>query len=173
MPAAPEESSSANSQFGEEKMVKVEDPSGKFTILFVDTWLQESGNTPNSLRSKQDEWVAEVEIVSANDQTPEQAVQALNASQANNTSGYKKLALQSGSVHGLPAFSLIYEYGSGVNPVTEKPLRYIGSQVFVGGGPAGLLGHLTFSAPASFYGDVSEIFDKILSGYDWKPGATQ
>ncbi len=168
LPPAPETGGDSQSQMGEERLIKVEDSANQFSILFVDTWTQETGSIPNSLRSRQEDWVAEAEAISANSQTPEQAAQALDESQANNAPGYQKIALQTGDIHGLPAASLIYQYESGTNPVTGKALRFIASQVFIGGGPAGKLGHVTFSAPYAYYGEVSEIFGKILAGFTWK-----
>lgn len=167
LPAAPEDGN-ANSQLGEERMLKIEDPSGQFSILLVDGWTQEPGSAQGSLRSAQGDWVAEVGTVSAGGKTPEVTVQALDTSQANGASGYQKIALQTGDVNGLPAASLIYQYDSGTNPVTGKALRFIASEVFIGGGPKDTLGHITFSAPYAYYGDVSEIFDKILAGFTWK-----
>jgi len=169
LPPAPEtNNANANSQFGEERMAKVEDPTGQFTILFVDGWTQEPGSGQDSLRSAQGDWIAEVETIPSSGQSPEQVAQALDASRANGATGYQKLALQTGDVHGLPAASLIYQYESGSNSVTGKALRFIASQVFIGGGPADKLGHITVSAPYTVYGDVSEIFDKILAGFTWK-----
>ncbi len=168
LPAAPSNGDNANSQVGEERMVKVEDPAGLFTILFVDTWTQESGSTPGSLRSSQSDWYAEAEVISAQGQTPMQAAQALDASQANGMAGYQKLVIQDGNVNGLPAASLIYQYEAGTNPVTGKALKFIASQVFIGGGPADKLGHVTFTAPYIYYSDLSGIFDNILAGFAWK-----
>lgn len=170
LPAAPSsgESGSNNSQSGEERMVKTEDPAGLFTILFVDTWTQAPGSTPGTLRSSQQQWYAEAGVVTAQGMTPMQAAQALNASQANTAAGYQKLVLQNGNVHGLPAASLIYQYETGTNPVTGKALKYIASQVFIGSGPAGKLGHVTFAAPYAYYGDLSGIFDTVLAGFSWK-----
>ena len=150
-------------------MVKVADPAGLFNILFVDMWKQGSGSTPGSLRSaQQKDLYAEVEAIASASQTPTQAAQALDASHDNGVAGYRKLAIQVGNVHGLPAASLIYQYEMGTNPVTGKPLKYIASQVFIGGGPAGKLGHVTFTAPYLYYGDQSGVFDNILAGFAWK-----
>ena len=168
LPAAPSSGDSANSQSGEERMVKTEDPLGLFSILFVDAWTQESGSTPGSLRSSQSDWYAEAEVISAQGQTPMQAAQALDTSQANGAAGYQKLAIQDGNVHGLPAASLIYQYEAGTNPVTGKALKFIASQIFIGGGPTDKLGHVTFAAPYAYYGDLSGIFDNILAGFAWK-----
>jgi len=168
LPAAPSSEDNANSQSGEERMVKTEDSLGLFSILFVDTWTQESGSTPGSLRSSQSDWYAEAEVISAQGQTPMQAAQALDASQANGAAGYQKMVIQDGNINGSPAASLIYQYEAGTNPVTSKALKFIVSQIFIGGGPADKLGHVTFSAPYAYYGDKSEIFDKILAGFAWK-----
>ena len=168
LPPAPAINDPALAQLGEERMVRVAGPKGQFSILFVDGWQQSPGKAPNSIRSTQKKWYAEANVVSANGHTPEQAARALDASRANSASGYHRLALQKGSVHGLPAASLIYEYGAGTNPVTGKPLRFIASEVFIGGGPAGKLGHVTFVAPYAFYGDLTEVFDKILAGFTWQ-----
>lgn len=168
LPAAPEGGDSSNSQLGEERMVKAEDPAGLFSILFVDKWTQESGSTPGSLRSSQSDWYAEAEVISAQGQTPMQAAQALDASQANGAAGYQKLVIQDGNVNGLPAASLIYQYEAGTNPVTGNALKFIASQIFISGGPADKLGHVTFAAPYAYYGDLSEIFDNILAGFAWK-----
>lgn len=168
LPAAPASGDSANSQSGEERMVKTEDPAGLFSILFVDKWTQESGSTPGSLRSSQSDWYAEAEVISAQGQTPMQASQALDASQANGAAGYQKLVIQDGNVNGLPAASLIYQYEAGTNPVTGNALKFIASQIFISGGPADKLGHVTFAAPYAYYGDLSEIFDNILAGFAWK-----
>jgi len=168
LPAAPSGEDNANSQSGEERMVKTEDSLGLFSILFVDTWTQESGSTPGSLRSSQSDWYAEAEVISAQGQTPMQAAQALDASQANGAAGYQKMVIQDGNINGSPAASLIYQYEAGTNPVTSKALKFIVSQIFIGGGPADKLGHVTFSAPYAYYGDKSEIFDKILAGFAWK-----
>lgn len=167
LPPAPQTNNPALAQLGEERMIKVQDTTGQYSILFVDSWTQGVGSEAGSLRSSQDEWYAEVTVVPANSESPKQAAQDLDASQANGVAGYKKLALQTGDVHGLPAASLIYEYESGNNPVTGKPLRFIASQVFIGGGPPGVFARVTFSAPYTFYGDLSEVFDKILAGFVW------
>jgi len=168
LPAAPDNGGANNSQSGEERMVKMEDPAGLFSILFVDNWTRESGSTPGSLRSSQSDWYAEAEVISAQGQTPMQAAQALDVSQANGAAGYQKLVIQNGNVNGLPAASLIYKYDMGTNPVTGKALKYVASQVFIGGGPADKLGHVTFTAPYVYYGDLSGIFDNILAGFAWK-----
>lgn len=168
LPAAPETGNANLSQLGEERMVKVDDPKGRFSVLFVDDWTQEPGSTPDSLRSRQSDWYAEVEVVSEQNQTPLKAAQAVDTSLARATAGYQRLALTQGDVHGLPGASVIYQYDSGTSPVTGKPQRFVASQVFVGGGPANSLGHVTVSAPYAFYGDISEIFDKILAGFAWK-----
>jgi hypothetical protein len=168
LPAAPASGDSANSQSGEERMVKTEDPAGLFSILFVDKWTQESGSTPGSLRSSQSDGYAEVEVISAQGQTPMQAAQALDASQANGAAGYQKLVIQDGTVNGLVAASLIYQYEAGTNTVTGNALKFIASQIFIGGGPADKLGHVTFAAPYAYYGDLSGIFDNILAGFAWK-----
>ena len=168
LPAAPETGDSSNSQSGEERMVKAEDPAGLFSILFVDKWTQESGSTPGSLRSSQSDWYADAEVISAQGQTPMQAAQALDASQANGAAGYQKLVIQDGNVNGLPAASLIYQYEAGTNPVTGNALKFIASQIFISGSLADKLGHVTFAAPYAYYGDLSEIFDNILAGFAWK-----
>ena len=168
LPPAPAINDPALAQLGEERMVRVAGPKGQFSILFVDGWRQGPGRGPNSILSTQKKWYAEANVVSANGHTPEQAARALEASRANSASGYHRLALQKGSVHGLPAASLIYEYGAGTNPVTGKPLRFIASEIFIGGGLAGKLGHVTFVAPYAFYGDLTEVFDKILVGFTWQ-----
>ncbi len=166
LPAAP--SNNNNSQSGQEPMVKINDPAGLYSILFVNTWAQTTGSTPGSLRSSLKDQYAEVEVVSAPGQTPAQAAQALDASHANGVAGYQKLIIQNGNVHGLPAASLIYQYEAGVSPVTGKALKFIASQIFIGGGPADKLGHITFSAPYVYYGDASGIFDNVLAGFTWK-----
>lgn len=168
LPAAPTSGDNANSQIGEERMVKTEDSPGLFSILFVDTWTLGTGSTPTSLRSSQNEWYAEAEVITAQGQTPMQAAQALDASRANGAAGYQKLVIQDGTVNGLVAASLIYQYEAGTNPVTGKALKFTASQIFIGGGPADKLGHVTFTAPYAYYGDLSEIFDKILAGFAWK-----
>lgn len=159
---------STNSQQGEERMVQVSDPNGAFNILFVDGWAKGPGSTPTSVRFTQNGSYAEAESVPSNGQTPEQMARALDASQANGAPGYLKLALQTSNIHGLPAVSLIYQYDSGSNPVTGKPLRFIASQVFIGGGPADKLGHVTFAASYDSYGDATSVFDKTLAGFTWK-----
>ena len=166
LPAAP--SNNNNSQSGQEPMVKINDPAGLFSILFVNTWAQTTGSTPGSLRSSLTDQYAEAEVISAPGQTPVQAAQALDASHANGAAGYQKLLIQNGNVHGLPAASLIYQYESGTNPVTGKALKFIASQIFIGGGPADKLAHITFSAPYVYYGDASGIFDSVLAGFSWK-----
>ena len=168
LPAAPSSGDSANSQSGEERMVKADDPAGLFSILFVDTWTQASGSTPGSLRSSQNNGYVEAEVISAQGLTPMQAAQALDASHANGAAGDQKLVIQDGNVHGLPAASLIYQYEAGTNPVTGNALKFIASQIFIGGGPADKLGHVTFAAPYAYYGDLSGIFDNILAGFAWK-----
>ena len=168
LPPAPASNDPALSQLGEERMVRALGPKGQFSILFVDKWKQGPGKVPNSLRSTQEKWYAEAEVIPAGGETPGQAAQALDASKANGATGYRRLGLQKGDVHGLPAASLIYEYEAGTNPVTGKHLRFIASQVFIGGGPTGKLGHVTFVAPYAFYGDLTEVFDKILVGFAWK-----
>ncbi len=169
LPPAPQASNSMMlAHLGQERMVKVKDTKGQFSILFVDSWKQGSGSTPGSLRSSQKDWYAEAEAINAKGKTPLQAAQALNASHANGIAGYKELALQQGNIHALPAVSLIYQYEARTNPVTGKPLRFVASQVFIGGGPANKLGHVTFIAPYAYYGDLSEIFDKVLAGFSWK-----
>ncbi|HBO33490.1 MAG TPA: hypothetical protein DD636_01910 [Anaerolineaceae bacterium] len=168
LPAAPTSGDNENSQSGEERMVKAEDPAGLFSILFVDKWTQESGSTPGSLRSSQSDGYAEAEVISAQGKTPMQAAQALDASRANSADGYQKLVIQDGTVNGLVAASLIYQYEAGTNPVTGKALKFIASQIFISDGPADKLGHVTFAAPYAYYGDLSEIFDKILAGFSWK-----
>ena len=107
-------------------------------------------------------------MIAVSGQTPTQAAQALDVSHANGIAGYQKLAIQVGNVHGLPAASLIYQFDNGTNSVTGKPLKYIASQVYIGGGPAGKLGHVTFTAPYLYYGDQSGVFDNILAGFAWK-----
>ena len=166
LPAAP--SNNNNSQSGQEPMVKINDPAGLFSILFVNTWAQTTGSTPGSLRSSLTDQYAEAEVISAPGQTPVQAAQALDASHANGAAGYQKLLIQNGNVHGLPAAILIYQYESGTNPVTGKALKFIASQIFIGGGPAGKLAHITFSALYVYYGDASGIFDSVLAGFSWK-----
>ncbi|MBU1660437.1 MAG: hypothetical protein KKD28_03085 [Chloroflexi bacterium] len=168
LPAAPETNNNSQSQMGEERMIKVIDSAGKFSILFVDTWQQETVTSSGALRSVLDDWSAEVELIPSQGQTPLQSAQGVDSSQANGVQGYEKLAIQEGDVHGLPAASVIYIYEAGTNPVTGKPLRFAACQVFVGGGPSDQLGHLTFSAPHTFYGEVSEIFDKIAAGFNWQ-----
>ncbi|HUV91613.1 MAG TPA: hypothetical protein VMV80_00870 [Anaerolineales bacterium] len=168
MPVAPETDNSSQSQMGEERMIKVVDPARKFSILFVDTWKQETATSSGALRSVLDDWSAEVELIPLQHKTPLQAAQGVDSSQANGVQGYEKLAIQEGDVHGLPAASVIYIYETGTNPVTGKPLRFAVSQVFVGGGPPDQLAHLTFSAPFTFYGEVAEIFDKIVAGFNWQ-----
>ena len=168
LPAAPSTGANDNSQSGQEPMVKINDPAGLFSILFVNTWAQTTGSTPGSLRSSLTDQYAEAEVISAPGQTPVQAAQALDASHANGAAGYQKLLIQNGNVHGLPAVSLIYQYESGTNPVTGKALKFIASQIFIGGGPADKLAHITFSAPYVYYGDASGIFDSVLAGFTWK-----
>jgi len=166
LPAAPSDNN--NSQSGQEPMVKINDPAGLFSILFVNTWAQTTGSAPGSLRSSLKDQYAEAEVISAPGQTPVQAAQALDASHANGAAGYQKLLIQNGNVHGLPAVSLIYQYEAGTNPVTGKALKFIASQIFIGGGPADKLAHITFSAPYVYYGDASGIFDSVLAGFAWK-----
>jgi hypothetical protein len=170
LPPVPETGQGSESQSGEERMVKAIDPAGQFSILFVETWSQETDSSTGAVRSASTDWIAAVETVSAQGQTPLQAAQSVDASQAGGAPGYELLAIKEGDVHGLPAASVIYAYDTGQNPVTQKALRSITSEVFVGGGPADQLGHITFSAPYAPYGDVSGIFDNILAGFNWVQG---
>ena len=168
LPPAPQSGGQNTSQIGEERMVKVHDTAGRFGILFVDNWKQEAGSTSGGLLSSQGDWIAKAEIVPVKGQTPLQAARAVDSSQANGATGYQQLGIREGNVHGLPAASIIYQYEAGTSAVTGKPLKFVASQVFVGGGPTGSLGHVTFSAPYAYYGDISEIYDKILVGFTWK-----
>lgn len=149
-------------------MIKVEDPTGQFGVLFVDTWKQTRDETTGALRSESDDWSADADLVPAQGRTPAEAVQNVDASHGDGVQGYERLAIQEGDVHGLPAASVVYVYESGSNPVTGKPLRFIASEVFISGGPSDQLGHLVFRAPYAFYGDASEIFDNILAGFTWR-----
>lgn len=173
LPAAPaseneNNGNGANSQIGEELMVKYEDPLGNYTILFVDTWTQEPGPLPDSVRSVNDDWVTEVAVLPADGKTAQQMAEALDASSLGSTAGYQKFALQIADINGVPAASLTYQYESGTNPVTGKGLPFIATQVFIENQAGDKIAQLVFSAPLSVYGDVSEIFDKILAGFVWK-----
>jgi len=173
LPAAPVSESEnggngADSQIGEELMVKYEDPQGNYSVLFVDSWTQEPGDQPDSIRSVSGDWIVQVAVIPSDGKTAQQMAEALDTSLSGSITGYEKIALQSGEVNSTPAASLTYQYESGTNPVTGKGLPFIATQVLVEDQTGDKLAQLTFSAPSSVYGDVSEIFDKILAGYVWK-----
>ncbi len=173
LPAAPSSESEnngngADSQIGEELMVKYEDPQGNYSVLFVDSWVQEPGDQPDSIRSIYGDWTTEVAVIPSDGKTAQQMAEALDASLSGSITGYLKIAIQSGDVNGMPAASLTYQYESGTNPVTGKGLSFIATQVLIENQTGDKIARLTFSTPASVYGDVSEIFDKILAGYVWK-----
>ena len=168
LPPAPETGNSSLSQLGEERMIKINDPSGQFSILFVDNWKREQDRTRGNIRSSKSKWYAEAEMIKANNRTPKNAAEARDIFLSGSTLGYKKNTIRTGNVHGLPAASIIYQYQKDRNPVTGKPLRFMASEIFIGGGMGNMLGHVTFSAPYAYYGDLSEIFDRILAGFSWK-----
>ena len=63
--------------------------------------------------------------------------------------------------------SLIYSYQAGQNPVTGKTFKFLAARVYVPRQNSNDHALISVTGPATFYGDLTEIFDKIVNSFKW------
>lgn len=155
-----------NSQTGQEKMVVYRDPQNRYQVLFVSGWTTGAGSAPGSIKSAFHDHSAQTAIVSSGGKN---ALAFATADEANVKSapGYQLLALKPGQIPYGPVVSLIYRYQAGQNPVTRKPLEHIAARVYVPRPGSNDLAIITVTAPATSYGDLTQIFDQIVASFKW------
>ena len=159
-------SAQTNSQTGQEKMVVYRDPQNRYQVLFVSGWTTGAGGAPGCVQSTFQDHSAQIAIVSSGGKN---ALAFATADEANvkSASGYQRLALKPGQIPYGSVASLIYRYQAGQNPVTGKPLEHIAARVYVPRLGSNDMAIITVTAPATSYGDLTQIFDQIVASFKW------
>ena len=163
----PPSAQAGNMNTGEEKMVVYRDAPNRYQILFVNGWTTGAGNLAGSIKSTFQDRSAQIEIVSSGGKSPTEYATADEAKLKASLAGYQTLVLKPGQIPSGPVVSLIYRYQAGQNPVTGKGLNYIAARVYALRQGSNDLAIITVTGPAPFYGDLTEIFDRIVTSFKW------
>jgi hypothetical protein len=155
-----------NMNTGQETMVLYRDTQNRYQVLFINGWTTGAGNIAGSIKSSFQDRSAQIAIVNSDGKS---AMTFATADEANVKSvpGYQRLALKPGQIPYGPVASLIYRYQTGQNPVTGKPLEYIAARVYVPRAGSNDLAIITVTGPATWYDDLSNLFDGIVNSFKW------
>lgn len=167
LPPSPPTNDPLINQIGDEKMVVHRESQGHYQVLFVNGWTNGPGDLPGSVKSASQDRSAQVAMVDSGGKSPIEYATADEARLKAAVPGYQTLVLKPGQIPYGPVASLIYRYQAGQNPVTGKSLNYIAARVYVPRQGSNDLAIITVTGPAQFYGDLSEIFDRIVTSFKW------
>lgn len=169
LPASPPTNDPTINQMGQEQFVLYRDPQNRYQVSFVSTWQRQNGTTADSVLSRQGDRTIIVAPTSAGGKTATALAQADAAQFKASLAGYQQLALRPGTIPYGPVMTLIYRYMQGANAVTGKGNAYIAARVYVPRtGSTTDMAVVTVSAPAAFYGDLTQIFDPVVASFRWR-----
>ena len=163
----PPSAAQTNSQTGQEKMVVYRDPQKRYQVLFVSGWTTGAGGAPGSVQSTSQDHSVQIAIANSGGKNALAFATADEANVKTTVSGYQQLALKPGQIPSGSVTSLIYRYQAGQNPVTGKPLEHIAARVYVPRLGSNDMAIITVTAPATAYGDLTQIFDQIVASFKW------
>ncbi len=167
LPPSPQTKDPTLTYLGQEQMVVYRNPSARYQVLFVNSWTTSAGNPPGSVTSAFRDRHAQIDAVSSGGKNALAFATADEASVKAATPGYQRLALKPEQLPPGSVASLIYRYQTGQNPVTGKALDFIAARVYVPRPGSNDLAIITVTAPANFYGDLTQIFDTIVASFKW------
>ncbi len=156
-----------NSQSGEEKMVVYRDTQSRYQVLFIDGWTMGAGDKPGSVKSALQDHSVQIVVVNSSGTSAMAFATTDEANVKTAVSGYQQLALKTRQIPYGAVVSLIYRYHAGQNPVTGKSLSYIAARVYVPRRGTNDLAIITVTGPASIYGDLTDIYDRIVNSFKW------
>lgn len=169
LPASPPTNDPTINQMGQEQYVLYRDPQNRYQVSFVSTWQRQNGTTADSVVSRQGDRTVNVALPPTSSRTASALAQAEAAHLKASLSGYQQLALRPGTIPYGPVTSLIYRFTQGANPVTGKGNAYIAARVYIPrSGSTTDMAVVTVSAPAAFYGDLTQIFDPVVASFRWR-----
>jgi hypothetical protein len=156
-----------NTNTGQETMVLYRDTQSRYQVLFVNGWTTSAGSVVGSIKSSFQDRSVQIAIVNSGGPSAMAFATADEANVKLAVSGYQRLALKTGQIPYGAVANLISSYQAGQNPVTGKSLSYIAARVYVPRQGTNDLAIITVTGPAPFYGDLTQIFDRIVNSFKW------
>ncbi len=167
LPPSPATNDPLLAQIGEEKMVVYRDSQNRYQVLFVNGWVTGTGDVVGSVKSSNQDRSVQIVVVSGAGKSAMALAAADEAGLKTSTPGYQTIVIKPGQTLAGQVVSLIYRYQAGQNPVTGKPLEFIAARVYIPRAGSSDVAVITTTGPAAFYGDLSEIFDRVVSSFKW------
>ncbi|MCL4487249.1 MAG: hypothetical protein M1570_03865 [Chloroflexi bacterium] len=167
LPPSPPTSDPLINRLGEEKMVVFHDQNKRYQVLFVNGWQTSAVTTTTGVLSANKDRSAQIDVVSSGGKSAMDYATADEGNLKTAVPGYQTIVLKPGQIPYGAVVSLIYSYQAGQNPVTGKTLNYLAARVYVHRQNSNDLAIITVTGPAPFYGDLTEIFDRIVNSFKW------
>lgn len=167
LPSSPSTNDPVINQIGEERMVVYRDSQNRYQVLLVNGWTTSAGDVAGSIRSTNKDRYIQIVTVNSGGKSASDYAAADDASLKASVAGYQTVATKPGTIPYGAVTSLIYRYQAGQNAVTGKGLNFIAARVYVPRPNSTDLAIITVTAPAQNYGDLSEIFDRIVNSFKW------
>ncbi len=167
LPPSPPTNDPLIAQLGEEKMVVYREFQNRYQVLFVNGWTSGPGDAAGSVKSTSQDRSAQIVIVNSGGKSATEYATADEVQLKSSLASYQTIVLKPGQIPYGPVTSLIYRYQAGQNPVTGKGLNYIGARVYIPRQGSSDLAIITVTGPAQFYGDLTEVFDRIVNSFKW------
>ncbi len=167
LPPSPPTNDAVINNIGDERMVVQRDSQNRYQVLFVSGWTVNAGDVAGSVRSTNKDRFIQIQVVTSGGKSASDYAIADEAQLKASVSGYQTMVVKPGKIPYGAVTSLIYRYQAGQNAVTGKGLNFIAARVYVPRPNSTDLAIITTTAPAANYGDLSEIFDRIVNSFKW------
>lgn len=167
LPPSPPTNDPVINNLGEERMVVQRDSQNRYQLLFVNGWTVGAGDVAGSVRSTNKDRYVQIAIVNSGGKSASDYAAADEAQLKTTVAGYQTIVVKPGKIPYGAVTSLIYRYQAGQNPVTGKGFTFIAARVYVPRPGSNDLAIITTTAPAANYGDLSEIFDRVVNSFKW------
>jgi len=167
LPPSPPTNDPVINNIGDERMVVQRDPQNRYQILFVSGWTVGAGDVTDSVKSTNKDRFIQIQVVNSGGKSTTDYATADEANLKTTVAGYQTVVIKPGKIPYGAVTSLIYRYQAGQNPVTGKGFNFIAARVYVPRSGSTDLAIITTTAPAQNYGDLSEIFDRIVNSFKW------
>ncbi len=167
LPPSPPTNDPVINNIGDERMVVQRDTQNRYQILFVSGWSVGAGDVTDSVKSTNKDRFIQIQVVNSGGKSASDYAIADEAQLKTTVAGYQTVIIKPGKIPYGAVTSLIYRYQAGQNAVTGKGFNFIAARIYVPRPGSTDLAIITTTAPAPFYGDLSEIFDRIVNSFKW------
>jgi len=167
LPPSPPTNDPVINNIGDERMIVQRDPQNRYQVLFVSGWTVGAGDVTESVKSTSKDRYIQIQVVNSGGKSATDYASADEAQLKTTVAGYQTVIIKPGKIPYGAVTSLIYRYQAGQNAVTGKGFNFIAARVYVPRSGSTDLAIITTTAPAQFYGDLSEIFDRIVNSFKW------